>query len=208
MTKVKHLPFKRLFDLAFSATALTCLSPVFLGIAVAVKVSSPGPVFFSQLRVGRGGRLFRCYKFRTMCVNAEDELKKLLCTDPELAAEWAAKHKLTRDPRITSLGRFLRRSCLDELPQFWNVLRGDLSVVGPRALVRDEVRDRLGDRAAKILSIRPGLTGIWQTSGRSNTSYCRRIRLDERYVDHRNFLMDLRLIARTVPVIFTAKGAY
>lgn len=206
--EVRHSPVKRVFDICFSLGAMLFFAPTLVAVALAVKWSSPGPIFYKQWRIGRGGRRFLFYKFRTMVVDADERLEKILAASPELRAEWEIHHKLKKDPRVTPVGRFLRRCCLDELPQFWNVLRGDLSVVGPRALVSKEVNYRLGKRAAKILSIRPGLTGIWQTSGRSDLSYQRRIALDEHYVDQRNFAMDLRLIARTIPLMITAKGAY
>lgn len=206
--RIRHIPIKRLFDIGFSLGAMLFFAPTYLGVALAIKLSSPGPVIYSQWRVGRGGRLFRCYKFRSMVIDADQRLQDLLNKDPVKRAEWESLHKLKDDPRITRVGQFIRRYSLDELPQFWNVLRGDLSVVGPRALVSHEVRHFLGKRAAKILSVRPGLTGIWQTSGRSNLNYERRINLDERYVDRRNLWMDLRLIARTIPAMINAKGAY
>jgi undecaprenyl-phosphate galactose phosphotransferase len=206
--KITHFPLKRAFDLCFSTAVMLLGFPVFAVIALAIAMTSRGPVIFSHERIGRGGQPFRCYKFRTMFVDAEERLERLLMEDPLHKAEWAAQRKLKNDPRVTRLGRFLRQTSLDELPQFWNVLLGDLSVVGPRAVVRDEVLQYMGHRARKILSIRPGLTGIWQVSGRSDTSYESRMQMDEYYVENRSFFGDLALVARTVPAMFSRKGAY
>jgi undecaprenyl-phosphate galactose phosphotransferase len=206
--QVRHNAFKRCFDIIFSLCTLLFGTPLFLIIAIAVWITSPGPAVFSQERVGRGGRLFRCYKFRTMHVDADERLQQLLATHPEMRAEWEHRQKLQYDTRVTRIGAFLRRSSLDELPQFWNVLKGDLSVVGPRPLLLDEVRERLNHKAAKILSVRPGLTGLWQVSGRSNTSYEKRIELDEEYIERYSFWLDLKLIAKTIPAMIFSKGAY
>lgn len=216
--EVRHLPVKRAFDLIFSLCALTFGLPLFIIVAIAIKLTSPGKVVYSHERIGRGGKPFHCYKFRTMYADADARLKELLKSDPSIREEWEARHKLRNDPRITPIGRFLRKTSLDELPQFWNVLKGDLSVVGPRPVVHAEVVKHLGVKAAKILSVRPGLTGIWQVSGRSDTSYSTRIQLDEKYVDHvhrRSYLLaldliafDLKLIAKTIPSMISSKGAY
>ena len=143
-----------------------------------------------------------------MYPDADLRLKELLAKDPALKAEWDLNHKLKNDPRITPIGRFIRKTSLDELPQFLNVLKGDLSVVGPRPVVQTEVVKHLKEKAPKILSIRPGLTGIWQVSGRSNTTYLERLSLDEQYVDTHNFWLDLKLIAKTIPAMLASRGAY
>ena len=205
---ISHFPSKRLFDLVFSTLVLTLGFPVFLIIACAIMLSSRGLPVYSHERIGRGGKAFRCYKFRTMYRDADARLESILEQNPSFKAEWLATRKLRNDPRITPLGHFLRKTSLDELPQFWNVLKGDLSVVGPRPVVRDEVIQYLGHRANKILSIRPGLTGIWQVSGRSDTSYETRMRLDEQYVDTHCFSMDLLLILQTIPSMLMRRGAY
>jgi len=205
---VKHIPLKRIFDIIFSFAALILGLPLFLLAALCIRFSSKGPIFYSHERIGRGGRSFRCYKFRTMYENADDRLKELLASDKLLKKEWDESRKLKNDPRILPIGRFLRKTSLDELPQFWNVVKGDLSIVGPRPLVACEVVGYLGEKASKILSIRPGLTCIWQVSGRNDLSYHTRIQLDEEYVDNLSFLLDLKLILRTIPSMVSSKGAY
>lgn len=205
---VKHIPTKRSFDIFFSLLALIFGAPLFLLIALIVKLSSRGPTIYSHERIGRGGKPFRCFKFRTMYADADIRLKDLLASDYNLHLEWMQSRKLKKDPRITPVGRFLRATSLDEIPQFWNVLRGDLSIVGPRPVVHDEVVNYLGEKASKILSVRPGLTCIWQVSGRSDTCYNKRIELDEKYVDNHSFLLDLQLILKTIPSMIFSKGAY
>jgi len=209
MTTVRHLPLKRIFDLGFSLGIVIVGAPLFLLIMFLVKYSSPGPLFFSHERVGRGGKRFRCYKFRTMYPDADQSLHVLLASYPDIKTEWEKSFKLKQDPRVTPIGQFLRKTSLDELPQFWNVLIGDLSVVGPRPVVIEEIHRYFGEKAPKILSMRPGLTGIWQVSGRSDIScYQTRIKLDEYYVDNHSLLLDIKLIAKTVPAILFSKGAY
>jgi exopolysaccharide production protein ExoY len=205
---VKHIPLKRFFDVIFSAVAVILFSPLFLIIAIAVRLSSPGKIIYAHERIGRGGKRFRCYKFRTMYSDADLRLSEILKNNPAMRQEWESFFKLKKDPRVTPLGSFLRRTSLDEFPQFFNVLKGDLSVVGPRPCVKNEVETRLGERALKILSIRPGLTGLWQTSGRSDTSFEERLILDEHYVDNRNLLLDIKLIAKTIPAMIWPRGAY
>ena len=207
--EIKHIPIKRLFDLLFSSICLLLGGPIYFVIAFLIYVTSPGTVIFSQERIGRGGTPFRCYKFRSMYPDADHRLQELLSQNQELKTEWEKSHKLKHDPRITPFGLFLRKTSLDELPQFWNVLKGDLSVVGPRPVVREELEKFYCGKANKILSIRPGLTGPWQVSGRSDIqSYQRRIELDEYYIDHQSFLLDLKLIVKTIPAMLLAKGAY
>lgn len=206
--RIRHLPFKRIFDILFSLIILTLTSPLLALIALLVKLTTTGDVIFSHERIGRGGKKFKCYKFRTMHADAEERLKTILQRDPNRKKEWDATHKLKNDPRITKVGKILRKTSLDELPQFWNVLIGDLSVVGPRPVVYKELAVHFGEKAGKILSIRPGITGIWQVSGRNDTSYRTRIMLDEKYVDNHSFAMDLKLILKTIPVMIQAKGAY
>lgn len=207
--KVKHIPIKRIFDICFSLSALIIGSPIFIIVAACIAFSSPGKIIYSHERVGRGGRPFRCYKFRTMYTDADKRLKEILSACPELKAEWERSFKLKNDPRITRIGAFLRKTSLDELPQFWNVLKGDLSVVGPRPVIQEEIVKYFGSKASKVLSIRPGLTGPWQVSGRSDiTCYAKRIELDEYYVDNQSFLLDLKLIGKTIPAMLFSKGAY
>lgn len=168
---------KRGGDIVFSLLVLSLGAPVFLLLALLVKLSSRGSVFYCQRRIGRGYKGFGCLKFRTMRRDADRVLASMLDADPGLRAEFERDHKLKRDPRITPLGKFLRRSSLDELPQFINVLRGEMSVVGPRPIVWDELR-RYGRSMDEVLSVRPGLTGLWQVSGRNNLTYRTRVRLD------------------------------
>ena len=205
---VEHIPWKRLFDIVFSLTVLLVGTPIFLLIAGCVAITSRGGVVYGHKRVGRGGKTFRCYKFRTMHHNAAERLKELLDSDPEVKKEWETTFKLKNDPRITKFGAFLRKTSLDELPQFFNVLKGDLSVVGPRPVMHEELNAHFGAKATKILSIRPGITGLWQVSGRSQTSYEDRVKLDEEYVERKSPWLDLLLICKTIPAIFSAKGAY
>lgn len=205
---VRHLPVKRLFDLLFSSAVLLLTLPLILLLAVVIRFSSKGSVFYAHERIGRGGKPFKCYKFRTMFGDADKRLYSLLDSNPRLREEWEATQKLKEDPRVTKVGRILRKLSIDEFPQFWNVVRGDMSVVGPRPMVREEIESKLGDKAPLILSVRPGLTGIWQTSGRSDTSYMKRIQLDEQYVTKRSLWLDLKLVLKTVPTMLKARGAY
>ena len=200
---------KRSGDIVFSLAMLSLGSPVLLSVALLVKLTSPGPVFFVQKRIGRRYERFGCIKFRTMELDADRRLQALLDSCPELRAEFEQDHKLRRDPRITPIGQFLRLTSLDELPQFWNILRGEMSVVGPRPIVEQEI-PRYGPAMEQVLSVRPGLTGLWQVSGRNNVSYQRRVLLDLTYVNRRSLGLDLRILWRTVSVVlFPAnKGAY
>ena len=191
---------KRTGDIVFSLAVLGLGSPVLLVLAALVKLSSPGPVFYVQRRVGRGYQRFGCIKFRTMRPDADAVLAKVLAEDSTLRSEFERDFKLQRDPRITPVGRFLRRSSLDELPQFLNVLRGEMSVVGPRPIVDQEL-SRYGDYMDEVASVRPGLTGLWQVSGRNNLSYKKRVKLDLAYARGRSFNLDLAIILRTFGVL-------
>ena len=205
---VKHIPLKRVFDLCFSFLVFVMGFPVFFLIAIAIRLTSSGKIIYSHERIGRGGKSFRCFKFRTMYKDADLRLNRVLAKNPALRQEWEKQRKLKKDPRVTPIGHFLRRTSLDELPQFWNVLRGDLSVVGPRPVVRSELETYYGIKAKRILSIRPGLTGLWQVSGRNDTTYLTRILLDEMYIEKQTFLLDLRLVLKTIPTMLFSKGAY
>jgi lipopolysaccharide/colanic/teichoic acid biosynthesis glycosyltransferase len=200
---------KRTGDLVFSLSVLTLGAPIFLALALMVKASSRGPIFYVQPRIGRDYKTFGCIKFRTMRKDSDIILKSLLASSPELTKEFITDHKLKNDPRITRLGKFLRRSSLDELPQFINVLRGQMSVVGPRPIVKAEL-SRYGYNMNEVLSVRPGMTGLWQVSGRNNLSYRQRVRLDLRYSRTRNFAMDLKIVLKTVMVVLYPRdrGAY
>ena len=200
---------KRAGDIVFSLVVLALGSPLLLVLALLVKASSKGSVFYCQRRIGRGYRGFGCLKFRTMRKDADRVLAQMLASDPELRAEFERDYKLKRDPRITPIGTFLRRSSLDELPQFINVLKGEMSVVGPRPIVWDEL-ERYGRNMDQVLSVRPGLTGLWQVSGRNNLPYETRVKLDLYYARNRSFWLDLGIILRTIGVVLLPmdRGAY
>jgi exopolysaccharide production protein ExoY len=198
--------FKRAFDIVGASSAILILSPLLVTIIACAYVSGGSPLFRHR-RVGRGGVFFDCVKFRTMVTDADRVLQKLLNSDHQIKEEWLRDHKLRDDPRITRFGRFLRRTSLDELPQLWNVLRGEMSLVGPRPVVPDEVR-RYGKKAATFLSARPGITGLWQISGRNNTDYRRRVALDVCYVRSRSVILDVYILVKTLRVVFTTRGAY
>ncbi len=199
---------KRIFDIIFSFFALLFFLPFGIVIGLLIKLSSRGPIFYKCRRVGLHGVEIECWKFRSMCMDAEEKLQKLLAENPKLKEEWDAYYKLKDDPRIYSIGKFLRKTSLDELPQFWNVLKGDLSVVGPRPVTEEEVQKYYRAKAQKILSVKPGLTGIWQTSGRNLLTFDERIQLEEEYIDRRSFILDLQIICKTVLHVFFAKGAF
>lgn len=205
---IKHNAIKRLFDICFSILILVLTAPLMACIAIMVRFSSQGKIVYAHERIGRGCKPFKCYKFRTMYFDADHRLQEILKSSTDLKAEWDQTHKLKNDPRVTPIGKFLRKTSLDEFPQFWNVLRGDLSVVGPRPVVQYELERHLGIKASKILSIRPGLTGLWQVSGRSDLSYANRIRMDEQYVESHSMMMDLIIITKTIPSMFFSNGAY
>ncbi len=200
---------KRLFDVVFSLFVLVFFSPVYLILALLIALSSPGPIFYVQERVGKDFKHFGCIKFRTMVVNAEEVLQNMLATSPQCRAEFEDNFKLRHDPRVTWIGKFLRITSLDEFPQFWNVLKGDMSVVGPRPLVPEELA-KYEYHINKVLTIRPGITGLWQVSGRNNIPYPRRVLMDVYYVNQRNFWIDLWLVFKTIGVVLFTKnnGAY
>ncbi len=200
---------KRFGDIIFSIGTLILGSPLFILIAILIKLSSPGPIFYIQQRVGRKFKHFGCIKFRTMHANAESTLSKVLSNSPAMRKEFERDFKLRKDPRITPIGSFLRRSSLDELPQFFNVLRGEMSIVGPRPIVDKEL-ERYGKYMEEVASVRPGLTGLWQVSGRNNLSYEKRVKLDLTYARRRTFLLDLAIILRTFGVLILPmdRGAY
>ncbi len=200
---------KRLFDIVFSLSVLILLAPVYLLIALLILISSPGSVFYVQERVGKNRKSFRCLKFRTMVENADEMLIEMMEKSPNLRQEFEENFKLKKDPRITWIGQFLRVTSLDEFPQFWNVLIGDMSVVGPRPLVAEEL-PKYGRHMDKILTIRPGITGLWQVSGRNDIPYPLRVRMDLYYANFRNFWVDLWIIFKTIGVVIFPKnnGAY
>jgi len=201
--------FKRLFDILFSLSVLILFAPVYLLLAFLIALSSSGPIFYVQERVGKNHKRFYCLKFRTMVENADDILLEIMENSPHLRQEFEDNFKLKQDPRITGIGRFLRMTSLDEFPQFWNVLKGDMSVVGPRPLVEEEL-PRYGRHINKILTIRPGITGLWQVSGRNDIPYPRRVQIDLYYANDKNLWMDMWIIFKTIGVVIFPKnnGAY
>jgi Undecaprenyl-phosphate galactose phosphotransferase WbaP len=198
---------KRAVDLCIIAAGAIIAIPVMLAISLCIKLTTSGPVFYGQRRLGVGGRPFFAWKFRTMVENAGDVLENCLRTDPALSSEWDRNHKLKRDPRVTLVGRFLRRTSLDELPQLWNVLRGDMSIVGPRPIVPAEI-PRYGRAYELYQKVLPGLTGLWQVSGRNNLSYAERVECDIYYIRNWSPWLDLYILARTVVAVLMARGAY
>ena len=197
---------KRLFDIVVASALLVFLGPLMIAIAVAIG-SAGRPILFSHTRVGRGGQLFQCLKFRSMVPNSAEALARLLAEDPQARREWQETYKLKKDPRITAFGHFLRKSSLDELPQLFNVLKGDMSLVGPRPVVPDEL-ERYGDAKLYYLEVRPGLTGLWQISGRSDLDYERRVSLDTWYVRNWTLWYDILILFKTVLVVPAKAGAY
>lgn len=191
---------KRALDVAIAGTAILVLSPLILMVALLIVLTMGRPILFPQRRLGYGGKTFACYKFRTMVNNADEALKAHLEADPEAAREWRVRQKLQHDPRVTLLGRILRRSSLDELPQLLNVLRGDMSCIGPRPVVHDEIA-RYGKYWKDYTRARPGLTGAWQVSGRNRLSYPRRVAIDSRYVRKWSLAWDLWILVKTIPAV-------
>ena len=181
--------------------------PVLAMVAVAVFAQDRGPVIFAHTRIGRNGQLFRCYKFRSMRVDAEARLSEVLQADPAAREEWARSHKLRCDPRVTPLGDFLRRSSLDELPQFFNVIRGEMSLVGPRPIVEAE-RVRYGRRFQAYCAVKPGITGLWQVCGRNDITYRARVALDAYYARKKSPALDLYILLMTVPCVLRSRGSY
>ncbi len=200
---------KTVFDFLFSLFFLVSFLPLFIIISLLIKISSRGPIFFLQERIGKNNIPFKCIKFRTMYPEAKNILQNLLKKDKKIKREFEETHKIKNDPRITTIGKLLRKTSLDELPQFINVLRNEMSIVGPRPIVKDE-KKKYGKNLKKVLSIKPGITGLWQVSGRNNLTYKRRVMLDLNYVRNYNFLMDIRILIRTFGVILFPldRGAY
>jgi exopolysaccharide production protein ExoY len=198
---------KRVLDIAMALSALLIASPLFLLIATLIRLSDGGPAFYSHSRIGYNSRPFACLKFRTMALNADNMLLEHLRASSEAAREWGETRKLKNDPRVTAVGRVLRQLSIDELPQLINVLRGEMSLVGPRPIVADEL-EFYGTDAAFYLLARPGLTGAWQVSGRNDVSYDHRVALDRVYVERWSLWTDFVIIMRTIPAVLLAKGSY
>jgi lipopolysaccharide/colanic/teichoic acid biosynthesis glycosyltransferase len=200
-------PFQRAFDIAFILLAAPYILLFFIVIAFLIKLDSKGGALYRQTRIGKNGRKFQALKFRTMVQNADQILQRYLDESPELRAEWLATHKLKRDPRVTRVGAILRKLSLDEMPQVWNIIMGEMSLIGPRPIVDAEI-EKYGKCFDLYIQARPGLTGLWQVSGRSDTSYERRVELDEYYLLHRSFKLDMEILMKTVYVVVGRKGAY
>ena len=198
---------KRALDIVGAGVGLVLLAPFFLIVALMVRADG-GPAFFAHQRVGRGGKLFGCLKFRSMVIDSQARLETLLANDPAARAEWEATRKLKNDPRITRIGRFLRSTSLDELPQLINVLRGEMSLVGPRPVQEAEIDRYYGASAAHYMAVRPGITGLWQVSGRSETSYESRVALDVSYVSRPSLLADISILLRTPVAVLSRRGAH
>ena len=198
---------KRIFDILLASLFLITLSPLFLVAIVAIKLCDRGPVFYTHTRIGFLGCPFGCLKFRTMAIDADKRLAAYLAADEKLAAEWATRRKLKADPRLIRIGAALRRSSIDELPQLINILRGEMSLVGPRPIEAEELA-YYGTSAELYLGARPGLTGAWQVGGRSDTSYKVRVQMDKNYCLNWSMLGDIVIIIKTIPAVFFAHGSY
>lgn len=198
---------KQVFDRVSAGVFLVALSPVMLTIAASIWVHDPGPILFSHQRIGKNGQPFGCLKFRTMIVDAEPVLARHLSENPQAAQEWSESQKLRDDPRVTRFGAALRRMSLDELPQLLNILKGEMSLVGPRPIVMEEV-SHYGAAIDDYMSVRPGLTGLWQVSGRSDVGYRDRVKLDQQYIRQRSFRRDIGILLRTVSVVLRKQGSY
>jgi exopolysaccharide production protein ExoY len=197
---------KTAFDVTAAMLAIALLWPLLLGLALAIRLSDGGPALFIQTRIGKYGRPFKCLKFRSMVMNSDQALRNHLQSCPQARAEWAEFQKLSHDPRITALGAFLRRTSLDELPQLFNILFAQMSLVGPRPIVPDEIQ-RYGESFSHCFSVAPGLTGLWQVSGRSDCTYQQRVALDSRYASERNLWLDATIIVRTIPAVLRQRGS-
>ena len=199
---------KRCFDILFSIFAIVITLPITIPIAIIIKFTDGGNVIYGHKRVGKNGKIFKVLKFRSMYMNADQKLKDILENDLQVKEEWEKNFKLKNDPRITPIGKFLRKTSLDELPQFINVLKGDMSVVGPRPVVEEELIKYYKEKAELYKSVKPGITGYWQVEGRSDTNYDERIKMDEYYIKNQSFFLDLKIILKTIKIVITGKGAY
>lgn len=198
---------KRCFDLAIAITVAILVAPVFAMVSLAIFLSSPGPIFYGHSRIGKSGETFKLWKFRSMVVDAEAALQRHLAANPTLREEWERDHKLKQDPRVTWIGRILRKTSLDEIPQLWNVICGDMSLVGPRPIVNSEIA-RYGQIFRQYQRVPPGVTGLWQISGRNNTTYELRTRIDDYYVRNWSLSLDVFILLRTLKTIVLSEGAY
>ena len=207
LTKKVSLALKRLLDFFLLLISAPVTIPLTIVVAIAVKLTSEGPIFYGHTRIGQNGREFKCWKFRSMVIDADKQLEKILAENPEMRAEWERDRKFTNDPRITKIGKILRKTSIDEIPQFFNILTGEMSFIGPRPVTRPELT-RYGNKSDFILSVKPGLSGMWQISGRSDTGYEERIILDSYYIQNWSIWLDLWIIIKTIYVVLKGKGAY
>ncbi len=207
LTFKSNLFIKRLIDIFLILLFSPILIPVFIILMFLTKVTSRGPIFYGHKRVGQNGKEFKCWKFRSMCIDADKKLEEILANNPQMRAEWEKDRKFTNDPRVTKFGKFLRKTSLDELPQLINILIGQMSFVGPRPVTAPEL-DRYGEYKDFVLSVTPGLSGMWQTSGRSDTEYEERIALDLYYIQNWSIWLDIWILIKTVYVVLKGRGAY
>lgn len=207
LSKRRNKILKYIFDMTLTIVGTICISPILLIIALWIYIDSPGPVIFKHMRVGKDGKEFPCYKFRSMCVDAKAKLEELLKNDPVARAEWEKDFKLKPDPRITKSGAFLRKTSLDELPQIFNVLKGEMSLVGPRPIIREEMK-RYKNHINDYLMVKPGIAGMWQCSGRSDIEYDERVNMDSWYVRNWSIWLDIMILWKTLQAVFAKKGAY
>lgn len=203
ISKKVYIKVKRVIDVILASVALILLSPLFAIIAIAIKIDSKGPVFFAHKRIGKNGKIIKLYKFRSMVINAEELIKSFTT---EQMKEYKENYKLTNDPRITKVGKFLRKTSLDELPQLINIINGDLSIIGPRPVVADEL-EKYGVNKDKFLSVTPGLTGYWAANGRSNTTYEQRMEMELYYIDNLSLKMDIKVFFKTILSVLKKEGA-
>ena len=206
--KAIYIGIKRTIDVIGSLVGMVLLVPATIAIYIARKVlkEDDGPIFYTQLRIGKNGKQFKLYKFRSMCMNADEKLKEYLKSNEEARKEFEENQKLQHDPRITKLGNFLRKTSLDELPQMLNILKGEMSFVGPRPVVKREI-EKYGESKEKLLSVKPGLTGYWQVNGRSNTTYEERMNMELYYVDNCSLWLDIKIFFKTFIAVFKKEGA-
>ena len=199
---------KTAFDYILTLVGAVFIIPLFFYIAYRIKKEDPGPVFFVHTRIGKDGKPFPCYKFRSMVVNSQEMLQKYLVKNPAAREEWERDFKLKDDPRVTPIGKFLRSTSLDELPQIFNVLRGEMSLVGPRPVIQEELDKYYGETAKLYCTVKPGITGLWQVSGRSDIGYDERVALDATYIKYRSMWGDIVILWKTIGVVLMKKGAY
>ena len=203
ISKKVYIKIKRVIDVILASVALILLSPLFAIIAIAIKIDSKGPVFFAHKRIGKNGKIIKLYKFRSMVINAEELIKSFT---PEQMREYKENYKLTNDPRITKVGKFLRKTSLDELPQLINIINGDLSIIGPRPVVADEL-EKYGVNKDKFLSVTPGITGYCAANGRRNTTYEQRMEIELYYIDNLSLKMDIKVFFKTILSVLKKEGA-